>query len=222
MFRFNGISAKEMGVIVDEMDFNTKAQRSYESTSIDGLHGALIDIGSYQNVTGSFNITLMKDNVDEVVAWLNGKGKLVFKDRETTIYILDQVDYSRLGHVKSASINYIRSPFWIKADDTYSRVTASVIHNAGNMTASPLVKVCKGSNYTEIVTINDVEFKLSFEGVDTIILDCASKTEVDSEGNSVSHLVEIGYEYPQLVPGNNTITVAGDSVVWIRDKECWL
>lgn len=222
MFRFNGVSAKEMGVVIDEMDFFSKAQRSYESTAIDGLDGENIEIGDYKNVTGSFEITLLKNNLADVMAWLNGKGTLSYDDRETTIYILDQVDYERLGGLKSATVNYIRAPFWNKADDIYLKVNGSTVFNDGNMTSSPLIKIEKGSNYTETITINDVEFSVTFYGIKDAIIDCAKKIEVDGEGVSISNLLEIGYEYPTLNPGINRIEVSGDASVWIKNKECWL
>ena len=161
----------------------------------------------------------MKDNIDEVIYWLSGKGTLEYLDKVTTIHFLDGYQIKRYN--KPTSIPFIRSPFWYKKDDEYVTVTTEVV-NEGTVYAKPIIKLTKGTSESVEVKINDVIFEYNFNGETDVIIDCV---EMSAKYDNLlrNRQLIIGFKFPILKVGANQIELlSGDATIEIKRKDCWL
>ena len=81
----------------------------------------------------------------------------------------------------------------------------------------------KGSTSSVDITIGNVRFKYNFPENETYVeIDCKKKEAVYEELNRNRQL-EIGYEFPKLEIGNNSITLnSGDCTIKVKRKDRWL
>ena len=62
----------------------------------------------------------------------------------------------------------------------------------------------------------------NFDEDSEVIIDCAKQTET-CEGISKSRNMEIGFNYPSLLPGNNNIVInSGNAKIYVLRKDVWL
>lgn len=219
MFKFNGISSEKMGVIVEEEDFIKRAPIIFDKTVINGRNGSIYtNDNTYDDVVSSFTISLLKNNFDEILSWLQGKGVFEYGDREVEMMIYDELDLNRKSSIKTATVNYIRRPIWHDADDCFVSCEKNV-QNLGNAVAYPIIKL-EGDGVVDI-TINNVKFSYTFDSDKQVIIDCKDKTE-KWNGTIKSKNLKIGFEYPFLVPGNNQIKLNGNIKISIKRRSAYL
>jgi len=219
MFKFRGISSEQMKVIVREEDFIARATQRFEGISIDGSDRTeLIQLG-YAQVHKELDLQIIDaTRVDEILSWLNGEGELEYNGRISKVYFYDGFDVNRFVTLKRAKISYIRDPFWYKDDDSYVSVTTSVI-NEGNIYSKPTIKLT-GSGSVDM-SINGIRFKYSFTDP-YVEIDCEKMKETYA-GLSRSRNIEIGLEYPHLIPGDNPIVIhSGTCTIQMIRKDRWL
>ena len=220
MFVFKGRNSNNMGVYAKEENFLGKASVNYEAIEIDGKDGADLIEYNYQNYGGALSdVVLMKNNRDEVMNWLSGKGKLEYLGKETTIHFLDS--YQVKQHNLPTSIPFIRDPFWYKANDEYVTVTNEVV-NEGTVYAKPLIKLTKGAVDNVEIRINGVQFEYNFNGETDVVIDCV---EMNAYHDNLlrNRQLTIGFEFPVLKVGINTVeTLSGDATIEMKRKDVWL
>ena len=205
MFKFNGISSDDMGVIAEEEDFFTRAPIRFNKTNIDGMNGSLYHTDNVlEDVKMQFKIQLIKDNYDEVLKWLKGKGIFEFRGRVTEAFFFDELHLERKACIKVATVNCIRRPTWTDANDTFKTVTNNVM-NLGNTIAYPIIKITAKPNVAVSVSVGSKHFYCQLEDNGSVIIDCQNMTETDENGNSVSQNVTMGFDYPKLLPGSNDV-----------------
>lgn len=219
MFYIDNKSNEKLMLYASNEDFLSRAPINYEEIQIDGKHGSDFVEKNYMNVVGSTKIYAQSDNLDELYTLFTGKHKLKVEEKETNIYFYDTLSTSRYGRYNGFSVNYIRDPFWYKANDDYVKCTDSVT-NEGNVVSQPIVKLV-GTGKID-VTIGTIRFIYDFGDDTEVIIDCKEQSEMFN-GLSRSKNIEIGFEYPSLVPGDNAVMVHSGTVeVYIKRKDAWL
>ncbi len=224
MFKFKGISSTDMQVIVEEEEhFLAKAAQRYEVTEIEGKDDAIFDELGYSFVERPVYIQCLNPKkIDEILAWLDGEGELEYKGRKTKARFYTELEPKRTAGIKIIDANFIRAPFWVKADDDYIGVTNN-IQNVGNKPSRPVIKIEKGTSNSIELTLGGVRFKYTFSENDTYVeIDCEEKTVV-YEGLNRNRNLEIGYEFPKLEVGDNSMVIhSGSATVKIKRKDRWL
>lgn len=221
MFKFNGINSKDMSVFCKEEDFKGRAARMYEEVSIEGRDGSQFETIGYHNYETSLEMYVRNPSkLDDVLAWLNGQGVLEYDDRITNCWFLSELSTEdMMSKAIKIKTKMIRQPFWFKKDDEYVEVQNQIV-NEGNVYAKPLIKL-QGSGTVEL-SVNDVRFIYTFDEDDEVVIDCDEMTET-YENIIKSKNMQIGFKYPVLKPGINTITVHSGTVsISVKRKEAWL
>lgn len=222
MFLLDNISAKDIGVMAEDETFLSRAPINYEEIEIEGKHGSDFIEKNYSNLVGSLKLFLVDaTKLDFAKEMFTGLRTLTHNERITTIRFYDVNEISRLGNIKVLSVKYTRAPFWHKADDEYV-LCESTVTNEGNTVSYPSIKLVGVANQLVDLTIGKIRFTYKFDNHNEVFIDCAEQTET-CEGLSKSKQINIGYEYPTLMPGENWITVHSGTVqVYFMKKDAWL
>ncbi len=223
MFKFKGISSNDMKVIIEEEEhFLAKAAQRTEMTEIEGKDSAIYDELGYSDIERPIKVQILDTSkLDDILAWLNGEGELEYKDRKTIARFYNELEPERNACIKIIDTRFIRSPFWYKKVDNYIAVS-NMITNEGNIASRPMIRLEKGTLDDVELTIGGVRFKYHFNGESYVEIDC-EEMSVLYNGLRRNRRIEIGYKFPRLEIGSNTITVhSGDCVVKIKRKDRWL
>lgn len=221
MFKFKGITNQEMGVFAKEENFLGKAPINYEEIQIDGRDGQDIIPMNYNNFISNLNnVVLMKDNIDEVLGWLNGKGELEYNGRVTNIQFLETYGLNTMK--RPTSISFVRDPFWYKKDDSFVTATSSIT-NDGNVPSKPIIKLTKGTIEKNEFRVNGVQFIYTFPiGEEYVEIDC-KEMNAFYDGFYRNNNLEIGFDFPALDIGENTVSrLQGDATISFKRKDVWL
>lgn len=231
MFYLNELSNLDIGVIPVEDTFLGRASVAFEEIIIDGKDGADLIESSYNNLTGSLELQVIKkEELDNILQIFNGKKKLKYNNRTCDIYFYDAVEIKRLGNSKTLTVNFIRSPFWesvyFKAVELKQADISIKFLVGGNTTCYPFL-VIKGKGVCDI-SINDIRFIINFDedGIknNKVEINCLDKTEKLGNVN-LSKIVEIGFDYPKFESGmDNSIVIndGNDVEITAQYKEKWL
>ena len=124
MFKFKGISSKDMQVVIEEEEhFIARASRRYETTEIEGRDGAIFEELGYSYVERPIYVQCLNVNkIDNILAWLDGEGEFEYKGRKTTARFYSELEPQREGYIRIIDTTFIRDPFWTKLDDEYIEV----------------------------------------------------------------------------------------------------
>ncbi len=224
MFKFKGISSTDMQVVVEEEEhFIARAAQRYEVTEIEGSDEAIFDELGYSYVERPIYVQCLNiEKMDDILAWLNGEGEFEYKGRKTVARFYNQLEPQRSACIRIIDTQFIREPFWNKAIDDYVVVINNVT-NEGNYKSRPIIRLERGSASSVDITIRNVRFKYNFPENETYVeIDCKKKEAVYEELNRNRQL-EIGYEFPKLEIGNNSITLnSGDCTIKVKRKDRWL
>ena len=124
MFKFKGISSKDMQVIIEEEEhFIARAARRYETIEIEGRDGAIFNELGYAYVERPIYVQCLNpDKIDEILSWLDGEGEFEYKGRKTTARFYSELEPKREGYIKIIDTTFIRDPFWTKLDDEFVEI----------------------------------------------------------------------------------------------------
>lgn len=214
VFIFKGIASSEIGVVMNEKWIDCLPEQAYEEIEVEGRDGAILTPLNYKLVSKDVSCTLLnKDRLNEVLAWLHGSGTLELNGKYRKAAILDGIEFTKHGMQRlDFNIPFLMDPFWYKEDE-YKTVTTSVT-NDGNIDAVPLIKVSGSGNAS--LTVNEIVIGLDFSIASPIVIDCLEKTE------DFPKAVNIGFSYPTLKPGANSITTSGTITVQMKRKDRWI
>lgn len=223
MFIFNNISSTDMEVIIEEEEhFLGKASQRYVRTEIEGKNGALFEEQGYTVIERPMKIQILNlDKLDKILGWLNGTGILEYKGRITKARFYNEIDPIRTANIKIADVTFIRDPFWNKKRDNYVDVQ-NMVTNEGNIYSEPIIRLEKNTSDKVDITINDVRFIYNFNNEEFVEIDCENQT-VEYNKLNRNRQIEIGYKFPTLKPGENTVTIhSGDVLIKVKRKDRWL
>ena len=224
MFKFKGISSTDMKVIIEEEEnFIARASQRYEITETEGKDGALFETLGYSYVERPIVVQCLDvSKMDDILAWLNGEGEFEYNGRKTIARFYEQQDPERNACIRIITTNFIRDPFWHKINDEYITITDNIT-NEGNITSRPIVRLEKNTSTKNELTIGGVRFIYNFNNDEEYVeIDCEEKS-VLYEGLNRNRQIEIGYDFPKLLVGINSITRhEGDCFVKVKRKDRWL
>lgn len=211
MFYFQSKTSNEMGVIVEKTPAISKGKKRIEKISVAGRSGFLtIDQGVYDSfiIAVECHLDDSTADVDAVMAWLDGSGKLSFDgEREWDAVVVNSISLEKIaGTFKKFLIQFEVQPISQDVGETSSIITSSPSTlNITGATAEmfPLVEV-QGTGDVQI-TINGKSFNL-FDMDGTYYLDSILKVITDSLGNNISD--KMLHAFPSLM-ATNTISWTG-------------
>jgi phage-related protein len=215
-FEFAGKSSVVFGVVMAEKWTDAKPEQSYEETTIEGRDGAIITPAGFSMVKKEISCTLLNEKHQEgVMAWLRGEGVFKIGGRYRNAYIMDEIQYKRIGVKKlSFTLPLLMEPFWYYDDPYKQYKNGELIENAGNYTSVPLIKIT-GSGDGKI-TLGGVPIEICDLQQEELIIDCKEKEE------NYPGKVVMGFKYPTLSPGKNVIDIEGDIKVEVKRKDRWM
>ena len=212
-------------IICSEPPISSSGMKIKETT-IDGRDGSIIDKLGYKPYTKTVDIGLRRNvDIDSIISFFSGEGDLTFSNEPNKVYkaaIYERIDLERLLRFRKGKVKFYCQPFKYNKNDIYTTVTNNVI-NQGNIQSKPLIRLEKDSSTSIELTVNGTRFKYTFPTDETYVeIDCESMT-VMYEGLTRNRQLEIGYEFPRLAVGNNTITIhSGNATIKIKRKDRWL
>ena len=225
MFIFKGISTKDMKIIVEEPEnLIAKAPLKHEVLNIEGRDDAIYYPLGYAPLEIPLTLQLLDPSqIDRVLEWLNGEGKLIYKNRKTKARIFSEIQPVRTSGIRIININIIRAPFWYALNDDFQELNEeNVIMNDGTAPSKPIIKIIRESTSKCEFEVNGTYFKYEFEGSDEVTIDC-EKMEANDQEQLRNRNLTIGFEFPVLEPGLNIIKkISGDSIIMFSRKDRWL
>ena len=227
-FIFKDISSESFNIIVNSLPTISKPAMRVQETVIDGVDGSIIEELGYENYEKKVKITITKNNIDEIIKWLNGEGDLVLSNEPDKYYkakVIGQINFDRLMKYQPTEIIFRVQPFKYEHQEEITNssiedVTEIVVVNKGNYISKPIIKIT-GSG-TIVFTINgNALFNYTFpDGEDTVIIDSQKQ---DAYLGTVLKNRNMSGEFPVLEVGENIITWEGTiSNIEISSKSRWL
>ena len=119
---FNGKNSNEIeGLIIQELPEITKPKLRTNNVVIDGRDGDIVEELGYASYTKQLSIGLnTKADIDEVMNFFTGKGKVIFSNEPDKVYDVladDKVDYKRLVKFRQATVKFHVQPFKYLVDE---------------------------------------------------------------------------------------------------------
>lgn len=222
MWKFNGIADTDMDIVTQEVDFTAKSSQRVNILKVDGKNGAeYIPLG-YEPVELDMFLQLMdlvKEN--DIYAWLDGEGEFEFNGKVTNAAFYQGFKFKRDSSIKTCNINFIRSPFWYKANDDFE-VINNTIENEGTVYSQPIIRLEKVTQENIELTIGGVRFTYDFNTDTYVEIDCQSG-KVLYNGFERYGQIDIGFDLPVLPVGESAVIIhSGDAVVKVKRKDRWL
>lgn len=224
MFIFKGICSKDMDVIAtEEKHFIAKASQRYNQIDIEGRDGALFEELGYAVVNRNIKIQILNpEKIDKILSWLDGTGDFIYNNRKTTARFYNEIEPTRSASISIAEFLFIRDPFWNKAFEEFTPANDGHIYNSGTIYSAPIIKLEKNNNSYVDFTINNTRYKYNFNEDNYVIID-SEKGEVQYQGLNRNRQIEMGYQFPILIPGKNDITInSGGAKISFLRKDRWL
>ena len=224
---FKGINSNTIqGLIICKEPPISSPKKRIKEIVIDGRDGTIVEELGYEPYIKPVEIGItQKANLNDILSYFSGDGDLILNCENDKYYkasIYNQIDLEKLIRYRTGKIEFYCQPFKYKVSDDFVVVTNSVI-NSGNIYSKPIIRLEKQNTSTIDITINGVRFKYTFDTNDTYVeIDC-EEMEAKYEGINRNRKLEIGFEFPKLKVGTNTITKNdGDSIIKVKRKDRWL
>lgn len=219
------------GLLICELPPITKPQIRVKETAIDGVDGSIIEELGFEPYDKTIAVALrIGADVDEIIEYFTGSGKIVFSNEPNKYYIasiVKGIDYTRLLRFRKANITLRVQPFKYDYEEIEMRYTNVIeqrisITNDGNYTAKPIITI-EGEGMV-VLSVNDtVICDYTFpEGENTVILDSQKQ---DAYLDSIKNLRnrQMGGEFPILKKGLNVISWSGTvESLRIKNYSRWL
>ena len=209
-FIFNNISSEDY-FILNKLPFIVKATKDIEKIEIPGRDGFLTnDLGSYRGIIKSVECTIRNlDDIDFICSWLTGNGEVIFSNELDKVYkatIINQIDFSKiLRQFHSFLIQFECQPhkYSLSNDIITLTTTPQTILNSGSANSRPIIKVFGTGAITltinsKVVTLTNI---VDYVTIDSEMMDCYKDTLLKNN--------DMNGEFPELIPGNNTISWTG-------------
>lgn len=179
----NGKSTKELrGIMVNELPPITKPSIRTQVEQIDGRDGDIVTKLGYSAYDKTITIGLFGGgyDVNEIIAFFNSEGTIVFSNEEDKYYyftMVNQLDIESLLRFKTATVTFHCQPFkysTIKFEETFPVLNNSfTVFNQGNIYSKPIYEI------TGTGTIN-----LSIDGTQRVVIELGENSKtitIDTE-----------------------------------------
>lgn len=236
-FYFNGIYSDTYNVCIVDFDSNEKLKQIGSNINLDlseenSLNGRKTYI---ENNIKAENITIQLCRTDDkawtegdiisVYNWLFQKDFKRFQTVDYTsgynlCYYLKAVRFSKFlnpyfrGYLEIEFMSYDAYCYSIPVNNFTLSSGSGTLNNYSNVynTYKPKLKIIDGGNLTITNNTNGTSVQLSGIGGETIVVDCAMGTVVNSNGDNRFYLLT-DYNLLELERGNNNISVSGSGRV---------
>ena len=209
-FIFNGVDSSDY-LIINALPSVFKAKKDINIIEVPGRDGFLTeDLGSYRGIIKSVECTI-KDlsQIDYICSWLTGSGDIVFSNELTKKYktvIINQIEFEKVFvNFHSFIIQFECQPHKYNLLNDIITLTTSpqTIVNSGSVNSRPMIKVFGAGAITltinsKVVTLTNI---VDYVTIDSEMMDCYKDTLLKNN--------DMNGEFPELIPGNNTISWVG-------------
>lgn len=227
---WNGVNSNSIeGLLICELPPITKPKMKTTITKINGRDGDIIEELGYESYTKSISIGLTRNyDVDEIIKYFTGSGKLVMSnepDKEYICRIIDKIDYQKLLRFKTATIKFYTQPYKYKKDEAPTQLvisteTSLTVRNQGLEKSKPTMTI-KGSGMVEISLNGYAVFTYTFPENESEVTIDSQEEEAYLEGVYKNRYMDGAF--PVLNPGNNTITWTGNlTEISVQPKSRWI
>ena len=216
------------GLIISELSPISKPKMRTNVTEIDGLDGDIVDYLGYKSYNKSVLIGLTKNyDIDEIIAYFNGSGKLVLSNEPDKYYnaqIIDSIDYNRLINFKKAIVKFYVQPYkFLLNESSYileiATETSLSVLNKGLEKSKPIITLY-GTGEIEILINGNSIFSVNM-GTDEYITIDSEKEEAYKD--AVLKNRQMSGTFPELNPGINVISWVGNlTKIEVAPKSRWL
>lgn len=224
-FIYNGISSKDMGVILKKLPPITKPKKRIEIVQVPGRNGTLhIDENCYEPINISLECTLKKNiNVRDITKWLIEFGTITFSDELDKYYnatITNSIPLERVFRLYREFIIQLEL-------QPIAQSTQEYIYNCNNTNVNTLKIDSSAEMYPYIKLTGTGEVKLTVNNkICTVTID-DEYIELDSELQNAYKGVKnkndkMNGEFPILIPGNNKIQITGNATMQIKYRKAYI
>lgn len=224
-FAINGVSARTVGLVVDELMPPPMAQQRYnvwkvgsdtDLTAPDGefnspeyhIQARIIGQPTHDNTTIYAFITAAKTLELSTQAGYYFKVQQVLGIAPTT---------ALRGNLQTYDIGFVLAPFKYLIDNPEITVDTDTVQNHGNRYSRPLWRLT-GCNGDAILTVNGQTLQIKVSG--TAFID--TERMIAYNGNGVSIMPKTVGLFPFLQSGTNAVTYSGASGLSVKiNGRCW-
>ena len=216
-FDFNGVRCTTKGIHVSEQPPITIPEERTTFTDVPGRSGSLTQLEAddvYNDLTLAATCFITSTaNIDQVISYLKGGGKVTFANRQGGYYygrIVNQIPFEKIlrGNPHcSFSVNFRCKPFfYLNSGSTPVTVAHSgnFITNPGCVASEPIITITGSGDITLMVGMQIIELS-DVSGTITIN---SELQETYSGSNPCNEKME--GDYPLLQPGSNAISWDGN------------
>lgn len=225
---FNGKCSDEIdGLIISELPTISRPKMRTENIVIDGRDGDIVEELGYSSYTKELLIGLnTKADIDEVMNFFTGKGKVIFSNEPDKVYDViadDKVDYKRLVKFKKATVMFHVQPYKYLVDE------APFVFNITNQTEVKVSNVGYVPSKPVITLYGEGDVQLLINGISVF------SVNIDDEYVVIDSLEQEAYkglilknrqmtgQFPTLKSGVNTISWVGNvTKIKVEPKSRWL
>lgn len=226
-FHFKGKDSRDFGILISAAPEKVRAERRVEQVTIPGRNGELtMDEGTYAPYVLSVECgTRGSENLDEILAWLNGAGELILCTEPDKVFrasIYNKISVADMIYLYNSFLLQFRvQPFKYSvnaAGDALELTAPTTIRNSGTVYSEPIITVFGSGDIT--LNINGNSYPL--RNVDGNITIDSEMMEV-FKGNTNQNSKYGGAEFPSFEVGKNEIRWTGNvSKIKIQPRWRWL
>lgn len=226
-FSFKGKDSRDFGILISAAPEKMRAERRVEQVTIPGRNGELtVDEGTYAPYVISVECsTRGSENLDEILAWLDGTGELILCTEPDKVFrasIYNKISVADMIYLYNSFLLQFRvQPFKYSvnaAGDALELTAPTTIRNSGTVYSEPLITVYGSGDIT--LNINGNPYPL--RNVDGNITIDSEMMEV-FKGSTNQNSKYGGAEFPRFEVGQNEIRWTGNvSKIKIQPRWRWL
>ncbi len=217
------------GLIITSLPPISKPKMRTSTTEIDGLDGDIVENLGYKSYTKTISIGLSYDyDIDEVINYFNGQGKLVLSNEPDKYYnaqIIDNIDFEKLLRFKTADVSFHVQPYKYLLNETKQILTVTTetsltVENQGYEKSKPIITIY-GSGTIQISINNINVFSVTIDEDDEYITVDSMQEEAYCGATLKNR--NMNGDFPLLDSGESVISWTGTvTKIEVEPKSRWL
>lgn len=216
-FRINGVSARTVGLIVDQLDPPPMAQQRYTVTPV-SLDADLVQPDDiFDDISWTITARVIKNPADfdnsAIYAFLHGAQTLTVSTITGKYFRVRGVPAivpaaQMHGNEITYAIAFRLAPFKYHTGNAAVTPASGTVTNPGTRYSRPVYKIAHSGACT--LTVNGDTLQIDATAASPIFIDAERMIAYDESGNNqTSHTTG---QFPFLVPGTNAVSTTGTSV----------
>lgn len=221
---FNGVSSADVGIEVEKFPSYDIPEKEYDIIHVPGRNGDIvIDTGTYKNVSRIYEVSIATRDIafhrkmGRVAQWLYSASgyarledsyepdsyRLAIYNKKVTIENL----FNEAGKAK-LEFNCKPQRFLKSGDIPTTMTTSSIIHNDTPFDALPIINVVTDNTAGELV-VGDTVLSIAANAGLNLTINSELQDVYSGTANKNSYITLNSGVFPNLKPGNNTISFTG-------------